>query len=169
MPKHPIPALFPVRLVEARRRSGLSQRQLAHLADVAPNQLSGYEAGHNLPQLPILASLATALDVTADYLLGLDRSLPPIAVEPHEADRLIAHYRLGYANAPRPKLAHLTGLQAVALAAQAQHRPTSPPPPVAQVTPEQAAQVYAQALAQHHLDHAQACLALAKWGAGLVR
>ena len=49
---------------------GLNQVQLSRLADVAPSALSQYLRGDRSPSGEALARIATALDVSMDYLFG---------------------------------------------------------------------------------------------------
>lgn len=56
---------------ELRCAAGLSQDALAAMAGVAQNTISQYENGISEMSLGVLTRIATALETTADYLLGL--------------------------------------------------------------------------------------------------
>ncbi len=60
---------FGVNLQRLRRERGLSQEQLAHLADCPRAYLSGAEAGRRNSTLKTIAALAHALDVDPADLL----------------------------------------------------------------------------------------------------
>lgn len=58
-------------LISARLRRDLTADQLAKLAGVDASQISHYESDRRGPSADNIRRLATALDITADYLLGL--------------------------------------------------------------------------------------------------
>ena len=62
--------IFQERLKSARELRGLSQTQLATKANLPPSSVSHFESGSRKPSFDNLKRLATALDVTTDYLLG---------------------------------------------------------------------------------------------------
>lgn len=57
-----------------RRSTGLSQRDFASKANVASSTLAGWEAGYSEPRAAQIVTMAQALDVSADVLLGLKES-----------------------------------------------------------------------------------------------
>jgi transcriptional regulator with XRE-family HTH domain len=63
--------IFQERLLLARRRADLSQEALAGKAQVFKTDISKYERGTAMPNLPRFVRLASALKVSTDYLLGL--------------------------------------------------------------------------------------------------
>jgi len=63
--------IFKYRLKIARKKRGMSQSVLAHVSDLQPSAISHFETGNRQPCLRNLAKLALALNVSADYLLGL--------------------------------------------------------------------------------------------------
>lgn len=73
------------RVRERRKDLGLTLEQLAISIDRAPSQLSAIENGKREPTLPVLRSLAQALQTTVDELLSAEelgeRSMLEIAVE----------------------------------------------------------------------------------------
>ncbi len=62
--------IFKERLRAARELRGLSQAQLAAKANLPPASVSHFESGPRKPSFDNLKVLASALDVTTDYLLG---------------------------------------------------------------------------------------------------
>ena len=62
--------IFKERLKSARTLRGVSQNQLAIEAGLPPSSVSHFEAGARKPSFDNLKKLATALNVTTDYLLG---------------------------------------------------------------------------------------------------
>lgn len=62
--------IFSKRLKQARDLRGLSQAQLATKAGLPAASVSHFESGPRKPSFDNLKSLASALDVTTDYLLG---------------------------------------------------------------------------------------------------
>ena len=62
--------IFKERLKKARDLRGLSQAQLAAKTGLPPASVSHFESGPRKPSFDNLKALASALDVTTDYLLG---------------------------------------------------------------------------------------------------
>jgi transcriptional regulator with XRE-family HTH domain len=60
---------FPSRVVEARKKRGLTQQALADEVGVHVSQERRYEAGTSAPTLDILANLAVVLGVSLDWLV----------------------------------------------------------------------------------------------------
>lgn len=58
------------RIKETREKVGFNQAKLATEADITPAAISQIEAGDRTPSTPILRRLASALQVSTDYLLG---------------------------------------------------------------------------------------------------
>lgn len=58
------------RLRFARRNKKLTQEGLASLVNTSKGTISNYENGHSTPSNEMLVTLADALDVSIDYLLG---------------------------------------------------------------------------------------------------
>lgn len=59
------------RLREVREKRGYTQRELAKICGIGENQINKYENGGGDPSLSSLATIAQALGVSTDYLLGL--------------------------------------------------------------------------------------------------
>jgi transcriptional regulator with XRE-family HTH domain len=70
--------VFAKRLRAAREIRGLGQAQLAEKAGLPSSSISHFEAGARKPSFDNLRRLATALDVTTDYLLGRVDSLESV-------------------------------------------------------------------------------------------
>lgn len=59
-----------VRIKKRRDKLGMTQTQLAKVAKLTPAAISQFESGARKPAFDTLSSLADALKVTTDYLLG---------------------------------------------------------------------------------------------------
>ena len=59
-----------LRIKERRDKLGMTQTQLAKAAKLTPAAISQFESGARKPAFDTLSSLADALKVTTDYLLG---------------------------------------------------------------------------------------------------
>ena len=55
----------------ARKRRDLTVEALARICSMSQPNISHFESGRREPSLANLRKIAVALDVTADYLLGL--------------------------------------------------------------------------------------------------
>lgn len=60
------------RISEMLEKRNLNQRQLASRINITEAQLSRYISGDREPKPSTLANIATALQTTSDYLLGID-------------------------------------------------------------------------------------------------
>ena len=68
---------FSEKLLELRRREGLSQEQLADRLGVTRQSVSKWESGAAVPELSKLVALSDLFSVSVDYLVGLtDRQEP---------------------------------------------------------------------------------------------
>lgn len=61
---------FGTRLAECRRNKGFTQEELANRLGITPQALSKWEKGLSSPDISMVCSLCSVLDVSADYLLG---------------------------------------------------------------------------------------------------
>ena len=86
---------FGNRLRKLRKDRKLTQQQLAELIGVKNSVISFYEVGERIPSLDILRKLALALHVTADYLLGIERTAILDATGLDEQDRLVVQMMIG--------------------------------------------------------------------------
>lgn len=59
------------RIREARTKAGHNQTSLAELINTSPKNVSRWEAGEYIPEAPTVGLIAKALNVSADYLLGI--------------------------------------------------------------------------------------------------
>ena len=64
---------FGEKLRELRKSKGLTQQQLATLIGVRNSVISFYELGERIPSPEIIKKLASALHVSADFLLGIEK------------------------------------------------------------------------------------------------
>lgn len=62
---------FPARLKAVRDSCGYTQEQLAEIVGCSAITLSKFETGVNLPSFENLISIATALNISVDGLLGM--------------------------------------------------------------------------------------------------
>lgn len=60
------------RIKAARKRMGMSQKVLAQRICKCPSAISGYENNNQIPPGDVLIHIAKLLNVSTDYLLGLD-------------------------------------------------------------------------------------------------
>lgn len=83
------------RLKQLREDRSLSQADLAEVSGIPQSNISRYERGIDIPA-PNLIKLASALQVTADYLLGVseDATLVEVVVT-HTERRLLDAVRRG--------------------------------------------------------------------------
>ena len=68
---------FGERLRKARYKTGMSQADVAKLADMEPSAISHYEKDRRRPSLENLRLLCHALNVSADYLVGFRELMTP--------------------------------------------------------------------------------------------
>ncbi|MDE7181688.1 MAG: helix-turn-helix domain-containing protein [Clostridia bacterium] len=64
--------LFPQRLRELRFEKGYSQKQLAQLINTTDDSIFSWEKGRSQPSIEMILALCKALEISADYLLGLE-------------------------------------------------------------------------------------------------
>lgn len=62
---------YTTRLIEARKKAGLSQTQVANALQITQQQYSRYEKGDNELPLRYLVMLCSLLSISADWILGL--------------------------------------------------------------------------------------------------
>ena len=58
------------RLLEARKKKGLTQKQVAEKAGIHVASYSAYENNHKTPPADVLSNIADVLDVSLDWLMG---------------------------------------------------------------------------------------------------
>lgn len=64
--------MFKNRMSDARRRLGLTQKQIAEKASIQPSSYSAYENNKKVPPVDIAIRIADALGVSLDWLCGKD-------------------------------------------------------------------------------------------------
>ena len=70
--------LFGLRLRKVRGQAGETQKQLAEILGVKPNQVGEMENGRGATTLARLALICTHYNISADYLLGLTDEPRPL-------------------------------------------------------------------------------------------
>lgn len=65
-----------LRLRKLRKQKGMTQSELAKIADVSTSSIGMYEQGRRLPELLTLKKIASFFNVSIDYLLGNDTTMP---------------------------------------------------------------------------------------------
>lgn len=70
---------FGNRVRAARWERGLSQEALARIIDTSKNSVQNWERNSSSPRAESVVAIARALDVSADYLLGLSDEVAPLA------------------------------------------------------------------------------------------
>ena len=68
--KNTYTGVFGKRLKELRKANGYTIEQFAELVGIAKSTLGYYENANRLPDVEVLAQIADALNVSADYLIG---------------------------------------------------------------------------------------------------
>lgn len=68
---------FGERLVYARENKGMNQKQLAEALEITPTRLNYWEKDKRQPDVPMIRRLAEVLEVSADYLIGLEAKNGP--------------------------------------------------------------------------------------------
>jgi transcriptional regulator with XRE-family HTH domain len=74
--------ILAIRLRELRKLKGLTQRQVADLADIPYETYSGYERAESQAPFTRIFNVARALGVSLDYLAGTSRDPVPARTSP---------------------------------------------------------------------------------------
>lgn len=82
---------FGERLASLRKSVGLSQLELAELAEVSRRMIAYYETRDSLPPGHVLSALARALGVSVDELMGINGKTLTGKKEKKERTRLSQH------------------------------------------------------------------------------
>ena len=69
------------KLKEIRRRFGLSQESLAEIMSVSRQAITKWESDEGLPDVSNLQELSKVFNLTVDYLLDNDNSLPALSMK----------------------------------------------------------------------------------------
>lgn len=64
--------VFAERLAKARKHAGIGKTELARKIGVKPPSVTNYECGKRMPSVETLSKIADVLDVTTDWLLGIE-------------------------------------------------------------------------------------------------
>lgn len=64
--------IFTLRFREAIKTSGITQAELANRVKISKQCISDFKSGKSFPSIQTLRLLCKYLDVSADYLLGLE-------------------------------------------------------------------------------------------------
>lgn len=64
------------RLKQARILAGHTQVSLGELINVDARQIWRWESGEHIPKADVIIQIAKALEVSSDFLLGLDDTIP---------------------------------------------------------------------------------------------
>ncbi len=64
--------LFQSRIAEAIKMSDFTQKELAKKLNISESNITNWKKGDNLPSLVMLFNICKILNVTSDYLLGLE-------------------------------------------------------------------------------------------------
>ncbi|WP_420851366.1 helix-turn-helix domain-containing protein [Pumilibacter muris] len=64
--------IFTLRFREAIKTSGITQVELANRVKISKQCISDFKSGKSFPSIQTLRLLCKYLDVSADYLLGLE-------------------------------------------------------------------------------------------------
>ena len=64
--------IFSERLKDSRQDLGMSQKEVADSLGITASAYANYEQNLREPSLTILAKICETLDVSADYLLGIE-------------------------------------------------------------------------------------------------
>lgn len=72
---------FGERLVKARKEIGLNQKQFAERMGITTTRLNYWEKDKRQPDVEMIKALASALDVSADYLIGNENNAPAYSAE----------------------------------------------------------------------------------------
>lgn len=65
-----------LRLKQLRTKRGMSQSELGKIIGVSPSTIGMYEQERRLPEVPTLKRIASFFNVSVDYLLGNDITVP---------------------------------------------------------------------------------------------
>ena len=72
---------LPEKLKNLRLKYGYSQKQVAEKVGVSPSIVSGYETGERTPSTEVLLSLSYLYNVSTDYLLGKQETIPNSTID----------------------------------------------------------------------------------------
>ena len=74
------PEIFAARFKEAREKKNITIKALQPLVGASPSAMNGYSTGKNLPPLDIACKIATELDVSLDWLCGIETTTRNVGI-----------------------------------------------------------------------------------------
>ena len=80
--------VFPERLRNARKKRNFTQNDLDQNAGLPMGSTAHFETGSRKPSLANLRRLATALEITTDYLLGRTDDFSFVETKPEKGDSI---------------------------------------------------------------------------------
>jgi len=63
--------MYTERLLLAREKKGMSQKELSKIIGIKQQQYARYEKGINIMPITYLKKICIALDISSDYIIGL--------------------------------------------------------------------------------------------------
>ena len=67
--------MYTERLLLAREKRGMSQKDLSEIIGLKQQQYARYEKGINIMPITYLKKICIALNISADYILGLTKEI----------------------------------------------------------------------------------------------
>lgn len=67
--------MYTERLLLAREKRGMSQKELSEIIGLKQQQYARYEKGINIMPITYLKKICIALNISADYILGLTNKI----------------------------------------------------------------------------------------------
>lgn len=67
--------MYNERLLLAREKKGLSQKELSEIIGLKQQQYARYEKGINVMPITYLKKICIALNISADYIIGLTNNI----------------------------------------------------------------------------------------------
>lgn len=67
--------MYTERLLLAREKRGMSQKELSEIIGLKQQQYARYEKGINIMPITHLKKICIALNISADYILGLTKEI----------------------------------------------------------------------------------------------
>lgn len=67
--------MYNERLLLAREKKGLSQKELSEIIGLKQQQYARYEKGINIMPITYLKKICIALNISADYIIGLTNNI----------------------------------------------------------------------------------------------
>lgn len=74
------PEMFATRFKEAREKKNITIKALQPLVGASPSAMNGYATGKNLPPLDVASKIAQELEVSLDWLCGIEAKNQDISI-----------------------------------------------------------------------------------------